>query len=85
MELGALVCTARAPRCEVCPVAVRCRWHALGSPVAAGPARRGQTYEGTDRQCRGALLAVLRSTDGPVTGTELAGAWPDESQRRHGA
>ncbi len=82
MELGALVCTARAPACDGCPVAVRCRWHALGKPVAAGPPRRGQAYEGTDRQCRGALLAVLRSSDRPVTGAELTGAWPDEPQRR---
>ena len=26
LDLGALVCTARSPRCEICPLAKRCRW-----------------------------------------------------------
>ena len=56
---GALVCTARTPSCERCPVEDRCAWRRAGRPVIRGPRRR-QTYEGTDRQCRGALLAVLR-------------------------
>ena len=30
MELGALVCTPRAPRCLVCPVAAECRARVLG-------------------------------------------------------
>src|SRR4051794_19456936 len=47
MELGALVCTARAPRCSSCPVAGECRWRALGAPPAVAP-RRVQRYEGTD-------------------------------------
>ena len=60
MELGALVCTARAPRCDECPVADLCRWRAAGYPAYDGPARRGQAWRGTDRQCRGRLMAVLR-------------------------
>ena len=51
------------------------------APPWTGPPRRGQAYAGTDRQCRGALLAVLRSTDEPVSGTELEAAWPDAAQR----
>ncbi|HEY5846996.1 MAG TPA: A/G-specific adenine glycosylase [Microlunatus sp.] len=82
MELGALICTARSPRCDSCPVARHCAWHRLGHPVQPGPPRRGQAYAGTDRQCRGALLAVLRSTDGSVPGSELARAWPQPDQRR---
>jgi len=81
MELGALVCTARGPHCEVCPVETRCRWRAAGQPAWAGPPRRGQTYDGTDRQCRGALLAVLRSSDTPVGPDELDPSWPDRPQR----
>src|SRR3954469_3691792 len=42
MELGALVCTARQPRCRECPIATDCRWLAADSPVMA-PVRR-QTY-----------------------------------------
>ena len=67
MELGALVCTARAPRCGDCPVADRCRWRAAGYPEHDGPPRRGQAWAGTDRQVRGRLMAVLREADGPVT------------------
>ena len=37
MELGALVCTPRAPRCEVCPVRGHCRAFALGRPEAFPP------------------------------------------------
>lgn len=32
MELGALVCTPRAPRCGGCPFRARCRANALGAP-----------------------------------------------------
>ena len=32
MELGAVVCTARAPRCRSCPVRERCAWADLPSP-----------------------------------------------------
>lgn len=81
MELGALVCVARTPRCEICPVADRCAWRLTGSPAWDGPPRTGQTYAGTDRQCRGALLAVLRSSDEPVDTDELAAAWPEPGQR----
>lgn len=81
MELGALVCVARTPRCGVCPVRDHCAWRALGYPAYDGPPRRGQSWTGTDRQCRGALLAVLRSSDEPVAGSELVAAWSDDDQR----
>ena len=81
MELGALVCVARSPRCEACPVADLCAWRAAGYPAWDGPPRQGQSYDGTDRQCRGALLAVLRSSDQPVPLEELVAAWPDQTQR----
>ncbi len=81
MELGAVVCTARSPGCEVCPVADRCSWRRAGYPAWSGPPRRGQTYAGTDRQCRGALLATLRSRPEPVEESELARAWPEPQQR----
>jgi A/G-specific adenine glycosylase len=81
MELGAVVCTARSPNCASCPVSTLCRWRRAGYPVAAAPARRGQSYDGTDRQCRGVLLGILRSTDGPVSAAELEAAWLDPVQR----
>ena len=81
MELGALLCRARNPSCDVCPVATLCAWRQAGYPAWNGAPRRGQAYVGTDRQCRGALLAVLRSSDEPITGHELAEAWQDLEQR----
>ena len=81
MELGALVCTARTPRCGGCPIAERCAWRLAGSPAHDGPPRRGQSYAGTDRQVRGKLLAVLRDAPGPVAQAELDAVWDDEVQR----
>lgn len=76
MELGALVCTASGPDCGACPVRADCAWLAAGRPAHAGPPRRGQTYAGTDRQCRGVLLAVLRDAPGPVRADAVLAAWP---------
>ncbi|GAA5082931.1 A/G-specific adenine glycosylase [Thermocatellispora tengchongensis] len=81
MELGALVCTARSPRCADCPIIDRCRWRLAGRPAHDGPPRRGQTYAGTDRQCRGRLLAVLRQAHGPVPKAALDVVWDDPVQR----
>jgi A/G-specific adenine glycosylase len=81
MELGALVCTSRAPRCADCPVLSRCAWQRAGRPAYDGPPRRGQTYAGTDRQCRGRLLAVLRDSEGPVEKAALDVVWSDTAQR----
>jgi len=80
MELGALVCRARAPQCDECPLVSVCAWRAAGAPsnVAAG---RSQTYAGTDRQVRGRLLAVLRSSPGPVPAAQLDLAWSHDEQR----
>ena len=76
MELGALVCSADKPRCDDCPVSAHCAWLAAGRPAWDGPARRGQAYAGTDRQCRGVLLAGLRETDGGVRAQDLLARWP---------
>ncbi len=81
MELGALVCTARSPRCADCPVATLCAWRLAGKPAHDGPPRKGQTYAGTDRQCRGRLLAVLRDSDTPVEKPALDDVWDDALQR----
>ena len=58
MEFGALVCTSRSPGCATCPLAEVCDW------VPTHRESRTQTYEGTDRQARGEVLAILR--EGPV-------------------
>ena len=81
MELGATVCTARSPRCGLCPLSV-CAWRSRGYPEAAAPARRVQKYAGTDRQVRGRLLDVLRGNDSPVPRAELDLAWLTDTAQR---
>lgn len=65
MELGALVCTARSPKCSDCPVRQSCAWLAAGEPPPSYTPK-GQSWHGTDRQVRGAVLAVLRVAESPV-------------------
>lgn len=82
MELGATICTARAPRCEGCPIAVDCAWLAAGHPDTGDTRRRQATYEGSDRQARGAVLRVLRgAADSTVPLDLLLVDWPDAIQR----
>ncbi|WP_457964993.1 A/G-specific adenine glycosylase [Arthrobacter sp. D1-29] len=65
MELGALVCTARVPKCSACPVRNSCAWLAAGEPPPSY-IPKGQAWHGTDRQVRGAVMAVLRTAENPV-------------------
>jgi A/G-specific adenine glycosylase len=82
MELGALVCTARVPRCSDCPLLAQCAWSAAGYPEYNGPRAAVQKrFEGSDRQVRGLIMAELRASDIPVTATELALVWVDAVQR----
>lgn len=81
MEFGAVVCRARAPQCDDCLLADLCAWRAAGYPALAAPARRQPRYEGSDRQARGAILAVLRESDRAVPASALVRAWPDDEQR----
>ena len=91
MELGALVCKARGPRCDECPVAQRCAWRAAGFPQFEGKKRAPQKFAGTDRQVRGLLLDVLRDGHADaglaehehlwVSRERLDAVWPDDAQR----
>jgi A/G-specific adenine glycosylase len=81
MELGATVCTARSPRCGMCPLSV-CAWRSAGYPPSTEPARRVQKYAGTDRQVRGRLLDVLRANDAPVGRAQLDVAWSSDPAQR---
>ncbi|MDN5795449.1 MAG: A/G-specific adenine glycosylase [Intrasporangium sp.] len=82
MELGALVCVARGPRCDACPVADLCTWNVVGRPAHDGPARRGQAWHGTDRQVRGLLLQRLRDARAEVHLGLLVGAAPQQQVMR---
>lgn len=78
MELGAIVCTARAPRCDACPLAAWCEWRGSGYPDNAPEKRPRQAkFEGSDRQARGRVMAALRAAEGAVRREEaLAAAQP---------
>ncbi|WP_284977090.1 A/G-specific adenine glycosylase [Arthrobacter sp. efr-133-TYG-104] len=65
MELGAMICTARNPKCADCPVRASCAWVAAGEPPPSYTPK-GQSWHGTDRQVRGAVMAVLREAAAPV-------------------
>lgn len=68
MELGALICTARAPKCEQCPVIDQCAWVAAGKPEPETVAKT-QSWNGSDRQVRGAIMGVLRAQGAVDVGT----------------
>jgi A/G-specific adenine glycosylase len=82
MELGAVVCTARSPKCESCPIAAQCAWRAAGYPEFTGVRAPVQKrFAGSDRQVRGLIMAELRASDIPVTQSEVRGVWPVDEQR----
>jgi A/G-specific adenine glycosylase len=80
MELGALVCSAASPDCAACPVAGGCAWLAAGYPEQPAAGRRSQRYDGTNRQCRGRLLAVLRGSAAPAARSDFDAVWADRAQ-----
>ncbi|MGI6878665.1 A/G-specific adenine glycosylase [Microbacterium sp. gxy059] len=82
MELGQVVCTARAPRCGGCPIRDRCAWVAAGSPSSPDTRRKQARYEGSDRQARGRVLRALRdASPSSLPQDALLADWPDRGQR----
>jgi A/G-specific adenine glycosylase len=80
MELGALICTSARPSCDTCPVAASCAWLRADRPPGQAP-RTAQPYEGSDRQLRGRLLAVLRNAAASVSVSAFERVIPDERHR----
>jgi A/G-specific adenine glycosylase len=71
MDLGAVVCTARRPRCEGCPLFERCA--AQGADVEVGrPPRARERFEESNRWVRGRIVAAL-------VGAE---PWPEVGEER---
>jgi A/G-specific adenine glycosylase len=82
MELGAIVCTARTPRCEQCPISQQCAWRAAGYPAYGGKRMPKQKrFVGSDRQVRGLIMAELRASLTPLSNAAIAPVWPDAEQR----
>ncbi len=78
MELGALVCTARTPLCDQCPVKKICAWRAAGYPKSE-IVKKSQAWAGTDRQCRGLMVQHLRENKS-ATQSVLYKLWHDKDQ-----
>ena len=81
MELGAIVCVARSPLCNECPISQDCSWLNAGQPNNAPTKRPRQAkFDGSDRQVRGIVMAALREANGSVDEAELATLWRDAAQ-----
>jgi A/G-specific adenine glycosylase len=97
LDLGATVCTARAPRCDVCPLRSGCAWRRTGggdraagdappdpARTTAGTSRPQAPFVGSDREGRGRLLAALRDARGSVAESRLDAVtgWGDVARSR---
>ena len=78
MELGALICTSKNPRCEACPIISQCQWLKNGYPKTE-LVRKSQDWHGSDRKCRGTIVQALRENDS-LTESAIKKLWPNQSQ-----
>jgi A/G-specific adenine glycosylase len=78
MELGALICKARTPLCEECPLQNLCLWRSKGYPELAEVKKRA-AWHGSDRQCRGVILQALRERS-EIDENDLITLWSNQSQ-----
>ncbi|MBT1174484.1 A/G-specific adenine glycosylase [Bifidobacterium sp. LC6] len=82
MELGAVVCTAKNPLCDACPIAHDCAFLKAGRPgLGEKRTRPRQRFQGTDRQVRGLVLAALRALP---AGTSLERSKVEQLWKDHG-
>jgi A/G-specific adenine glycosylase len=88
MELGALICTAAKPRCQICPLRSECRAYAAWcaadeavftytpmQPTMRKVAERRTPFTSTPRYFRGKIVQVLRQLE-PGTWLPLAELGP---------
>ena len=83
MELGAVVCTAKSPLCDICPIAAECAFLAAGRPgLGERRTRPRQRFAGTDRQVRGIILDALRAlpAGGVLPRERIDALWHDPAQ-----
>lgn len=78
MELGAVICTARDPSCDKCPIVNDCNWFSQGKPISVIPKRIQARYEGSMRQERGRILKILRNQRTPTSWEQLMEQSPDQ-------
>ena len=90
LDLGATVCTRRAPRCAQCPVRADCAWAVAGWPApdpadgSAGVSGGQGRFDGSDRQGRGRLVEALRAGHVAIADLPAVMGWhaePDRAER----
>ena len=79
MDLGATVCRASSPACDVCPLARDCAWLAAGRPAPRDtvPKAAVAPFESTSRFARGRIVAML-AEGSPLTADEITARLPEE-------
>tara|TARA_Y100000588_G_C14080088_1_gene849800 strand:- start:267 stop:890 length:624 start_codon:yes stop_codon:yes gene_type:complete len=86
MDLGATVCKASSPACEICPLKSDCTWLAAGQPEA-DPTPNGKVtaapFKSTARFARGQIVAIL-AKDSPLPASSIAAQLPEEHQENCG-
>jgi A/G-specific adenine glycosylase len=92
MELGATVCTARAPRCGACPLRAGCDGPAAGARAVRATGRERERFQDSNRWVRGRVVAALAAGEGVPEGIApdrlepaLQGLLRDRLIRRAGA
>jgi A/G-specific adenine glycosylase len=87
LDLGAMVCTKRDPKCDSCPISRMCTWFLAGKigedpAVGSAAVSTGQSrFVGSDRQGRGLLLKVLRNASVPLHDLAAVMGWPEDDAR----
>ncbi len=69
MDVGAAHCRPQ-PRCDGCPLALRCRWRALGAAAPPPVPRSQPRFATSDRRWRGAVVRALAGA--PAAGLDEA-------------
>lgn len=73
MDVGSAHCRPR-PRCQGCPLALRCRWLALGAAAPAARPRTAGRFSTSDRRWRGAVVRELAAAPDGLDEAALASA-----------
>jgi A/G-specific adenine glycosylase len=62
MDIGALFCRPRSPRCGTCPLLAECRYAPVATATPPPRRRPGTPFRSTSRWLRGRLLDRARAT-----------------------
>lgn len=83
MDFGALVCTARSPGCDICPLSRLCAWNLAGKPGEIAPQPATPRFETTARFARGRIIDALREFPAPTAGLAAILPHPHATRVEH--